>query len=96
MEGGEGDETTYLGVDDVLSLYAEIFRCTREQARDQLRNPEGLEGALARPLWQAHYGSTDLAKQAAVLAHGIAEGQPIVDASQARLAGLALQEDVRP
>ena len=82
MEGWEGDETVYLGLDDVLTLYAEIFRCSRDQARDQLRNREGLEGALARSLWQAHYGNADLAKQAAVLAHGIAEGQMFVDGNK--------------
>lgn len=78
----EGDGTVYLGVDDILSVYAQIFGCTSAQARDQLRNPEGLEGALARPLFQAHYGQADLAKQAAVLAHGIAEGQLFVDGNK--------------
>ena len=82
MAEWEGDETVYLGVDDILSLYAEVFQCTKEQARDQLRNSEGLEGALARPLWQAHYGKADIAKQAAVLAHGIAEGQLFVDGNK--------------
>ena len=59
---GEGDETVYLGVDDTLSVYAQIFGCTSEQARDQLRNPQGLEVLLlarcfkpttAKPIWQS-------------------------------------------
>jgi death-on-curing protein len=79
-EGSE--EIVYLGVDDVLALYGQIFGCSAAQARDQLRNLDGLEGAPARPLWQAHYGDADLAKQAAVLAHGIAESQLFIDGNK--------------
>jgi death-on-curing protein len=52
------------------------------EARDQLRNPDGLEGALARPRNYAHYQSADFALQAAVLAIGIAETQPFVEGNK--------------
>jgi death on curing protein len=69
-------------IEDVIGLYAEIFRCTLVEARDQVRNPDGLEGALARPKNYAHHQSADFAMQAAVLASGIAETQPFVDGNK--------------
>lgn len=51
-------------------------------AADQLRNRDGLESALARPETYAHYEDADLALQAAVLAQGIAEGQPFIDGNK--------------
>ena len=78
MAEGDAGETVCLGVDDIFSLYAEMMPCSVDEARDQLRNGEGLEAALARPLSHAHYGNADLALQAVVLAHGIAEGQPFI------------------
>jgi death-on-curing protein len=89
-ESGDFGEAVYLGVDDVLELYAGIFQGTVEEAADQLRSRSGLEGALARPLWHAHYSGADLAMQAAVLAHGIAETQPFVDGNK-RIALAALR-----
>ena len=81
-EGWGADEIRYLSADDVIGLHADILGCTEREASDQLRNREGLEGAVARPLWHATYGEADLARQAAVLAHGIAEGQLFVDADK--------------
>jgi death on curing protein len=52
------------------------------EARDQLRNPDGLEDALARPRNFAQYQSADFALQAAVLAIGIAETQPFVEGNK--------------
>lgn len=75
-------EAIYLTVDDVLGFYATIFDCTPQQAGDQLRSLATLEGALARPRQYAAYGSADLALQAAVLAHGIAEGQPFIEGNK--------------
>lgn len=63
----------YLDVGDVLDLYAEVFRCSADQAGKQLRDLAGLEGALGRPAAHAHYDDADLAMQAAVLADGIGE-----------------------
>ncbi|MDP9341124.1 MAG: type II toxin-antitoxin system death-on-curing family toxin [Actinomycetota bacterium] len=83
MSGTEDrDEAIYLAIEDILSLYAEIFGCTGRQAADQLRTRDGLESALARPSAYAHYQGADLALQAAVLAHGIAEGQPFVEGNK--------------
>jgi death-on-curing protein len=74
--------TVYLEIDDILGLYADLFDCTDQEAADQLRSRPVLEGAIGRPRQHAHYGGADLALQAAVLAHGIAEGQPIVDGNK--------------
>ena len=71
--------TIYLTVEDVLGYYAEIFACTAQEAADQLRSRAVLEGALARPQHYAYYTGADLAMQAAVPAHGIAEGQPFIE-----------------
>lgn len=76
-------------LEDILELYAAIIGATTTQAADQLRNRSGLESALTRPASHAHYESADLAVQAAVLAHGIAEGQPFVDGNK-RLALIAM------
>ncbi len=72
----------YLTLEDVLALCAEIFSCTEREAADQLRDRGGLESALARPSMYAHYQAADLAMQAAVLAHGIAEGQYFVEGNK--------------
>jgi hypothetical protein len=67
-------EPIYLTLIDLLGFYADLFGCTEAQARDQVRDVGVLEGALARPMHYAHYEDADLALQAAVLVHGIAEG----------------------
>lgn len=81
----------YLTVADVLEFFADAFGCTPDQARDQLRQGGigGLEGALARPQNYAIYAGADLVDQAAVLAHGIAEGQYFIDGNK-RMALVAL------
>jgi prophage maintenance system killer protein len=76
------DGTIYLDTDDILAAYAAVFRCTPQEAADQLRSRVALEGALARPLTHAHYGGADLALQAAVLGQGIAETQPFVEGNK--------------
>ncbi len=77
-----GIEPVYLTLDDVLELYGLIIGATTTEAGDQLRNHAGLESALARPETYAHYQDADLALQAAVLAHGIAEGQQFIDGNK--------------
>lgn len=72
----------YLDLEDVLGLYADVFGCSEQEARDQLRSPDGLAGALARGETHAHYEGADLAKQAAVIAHGIAEGQYFIEGNK--------------
>ncbi len=61
VDNGGDEGTVYLGVDDVLDLYAGILGCTHEAAGDRLRSTEGLEGTLARPLHYAHYTQADMA-----------------------------------
>lgn len=80
--GSPDRPVVYLDIDDVLGLYADLFACTDEEAADQLRSRPVLEGAIGRPPQHAHYGGADLALQAAVLAHGIAEGQPFIDGNK--------------
>jgi len=82
-------EPVYLELADALELYAVIIASRVTQARDQLRDPTGLESALGRPSVYAHYENADLALQAAVLAHGIAESQTFIDGNK-RLALVAM------
>lgn len=78
-----------LDLHDVLVLYATLFECTVEQAGDQVRSRAGLEGALARPRWYREVQASDLAMQAAVLTHGIAESQSFVEGNK-RVALIAM------
>jgi death on curing protein len=84
MGAGESGEIepVYLALDDVLELHGLIIGVTSTAAADHLRNREGLESALARPATYAHYQDADLALQAAVLAHGIAESQLFIDGNK--------------
>jgi death-on-curing protein len=77
-----GVEPIYLALEDILELHGLIIGATAAEAGDQLRNRDGLESALARPGTYAHYQDADLALQAAVLAHGIAEGQQFIDGNK--------------
>lgn len=82
-EGQPGEiEPVYLTLGDVLELHALINVATPNKAANQLRNKAGLESALARPETYAHYQAADLALQATVLAHGIAEGQQFIDGNK--------------
>lgn len=58
------------------------MECTEETARDLLRNRDGLEGAVGRLQAHIDYSDADLATLAAVLAHGIAEGQHFLDGNK--------------
>jgi death on curing protein len=79
----------YLTVDDLLAIHAEVMGWTEAEAERRLRSLARLEGALARPMWHAHYVDPDVAHLAAVLAHGIAEGQHFLDGNK-RTAFLAM------
>lgn len=73
----------FISLRQVLGLYARVMECNIEEAGDQLRDRDGLESALARPRNYATYqGTTDPALLAAVLAHGIAEGQKFIDGNK--------------
>jgi death-on-curing protein len=82
--GAEGlqADLIYLEAEDVLGLYSEIFGCSIEEASDQLRNRDALESSVTRPRTYAHYQNADIAMQAAVLAHGIAETQPFIEGNK--------------
>jgi death-on-curing family protein len=82
-------ELIYLTLEDALELYAAIVGGTAEQADAVVRSRSSLEGALGRPATYAHYQNADLALQAAVLAHGIAESQAFLDGNK-RLALVAM------
>jgi death-on-curing protein len=72
----------YLGIADVFVQYARVFHCMEEQALDQVRSLAVLESALSRPQSRSLYQDADLALQAAVLAHGIAEDQAFVEGNK--------------
>jgi hypothetical protein len=56
-------EVAYLDTEDVLVLHREALGCSAAEARNRLRNRDGLESAVARPSWHAHYsGALDLAQ----------------------------------
>lgn len=82
-------EPIYLELADAVELFAAIIGATPAQAADQLRDQAALESALGRPRTYADYEDADLALQAAVLAHGIAESQAFIDANK-RLALVAM------
>ena len=77
-----GPDFLYLELGDVLGIYADLFGYTEREAGDRLRSPEGLASALARLGWAARYGGIDIAHQAALLAHGIAEGQHFLEGNK--------------
>jgi death-on-curing family protein len=76
------DEVIYLELDDIARLYGRIFGVDREAARNRLRDLASLESALSRPVQLATYRSADLASQAAILAHGIAQSQSFTDGNK--------------
>jgi death on curing protein len=76
------DDVLYLDVDDVLRLHARIFDIDVAAARDRLRDSRALETALARPINHATYEGADIATQAAILAHGIAQSQSFLDGNK--------------
>lgn len=88
-EQSGGHEPVYLTLEDILELFAAIIGGSPAEASNQLRSTDGLAGALARPATHAHYEDADLALQAAVLAHGIAETQPFIDGNK-RIALVAM------
>lgn len=89
MDGRADDGILYLDIDAALELYGLLIDADPREAADQLRNRAGLEGALQRPASFAFYEDADLALQAAVLAHGIAETQCFIDGNK-RLALLLM------
>lgn len=88
------DDIEYLTFDMVLDVYAIVIGCPPETAKHYLRSRDVLASAVTKPQNWAHYHGADLALQAAVLAHGIAEGQPFIDGNK-RTALAALRTFLR-
>lgn len=65
-----------------LEIFAAIIGGTAARAADQLRSRDILEGELGRLQSYAHYEDADLALDAPVLEHGIAETQPVIDGTK--------------
>ncbi len=82
MSPERAGDLVYLELEDVLGLSAEIFGLDDRGARDRLRSETGLRGAVARPRTYARYEGADIALQAVVLAHGVAEGQYFLDGNK--------------
>lgn len=82
MRSDRGPALLYLETGDVLGIYADLFGYTERRAEERLRSPDGLASTLARPRWAARYRGADIAHQAALLAHGIAEGQHFLDGNK--------------
>ena len=87
-------ETVYLTADEILAVHAEAVGGDATNAAKRLRVAEGLAAAVERPRHHAHYGGADMAAQAAILAHGIAEGQLFIDGNK-RTALLAMTTFLR-
>jgi len=78
-----GDEgVVYLRLTEIVRLHALVMECSDQQAADQVRDVTTLGSSLARPLFHGHYRQADIATQAAVLAHGIAESQSFIDGNK--------------
>lgn len=79
----------YLAPEDMLLIHAEAVGCSEAEAGRRLLSLARLEGALARPMWYARFVDPDVPYLAAVLAHGLAEGQAFIDGNK-RTAFLAM------
>jgi death-on-curing protein len=78
-----------LTADDVVAIYADTLGYSEVGARDLLRSAGGLEGAIGRLQAHIDYRDADLATLAAVLLHGLAEGQHFIDGNK-RVAAAAM------
>lgn len=85
----DSPDVHYLHLENALDAYGVLVGCSEERARKDLRAPDRLLAALARPSMYAHYRAADLALRATALVHGIAEGQPFLDGNK-RTAELAM------
>lgn len=65
---------------DVIAMNAEIME--RMGGEHILRDEAALESAVMRPQMAAHYGSADLAEQAATLMAGVALAHGFVDGNK--------------
>jgi death on curing protein len=78
----------WLGRELILAIHEE--QIAEHGGGEGLRDLDLLEGALARPLNLAAYGTPDLAALAAALGYGLARNHPFVDGN-ARTAFVAVE-----
>ena len=71
----------YLSVADIMALHIAMMEGMAERPAP-LRDAGLLESAVLRPQMTAHYEDADLARQAALLAVGIAQNQPNIDGNK--------------
>lgn len=76
------DQPVYLDVDGLLTVHAAVFGISVVEARSRVLKAHELASVVHRPRTYAEYAGADLALQAAVLAHGIAEGQLFIDGNK--------------
>ena len=81
---------------EVIDLYSQVLHQAFDASAEMLLGggAEKLESALGRPEQHAHYLGSDLAQQAAVLAHGIVEAHAFRDGNK-RVALAALYAFLR-
>lgn len=77
----------YLSTEDVIALHARAVRATGGRP-EGIRDRGGLESAVMRPRFLAHYAAADLVAQTAALATGLSRAQAFVDGNK-RVAYLA-------
>jgi death-on-curing protein len=92
MSTGDVD-TTYLRIIDVVALHRAIMLRLR-RAPEGVRDENALESAVTRPRMAAYYESTDIIRQATLLAIGISQAQAFVDGNK-RTAYAALDTFLR-
>jgi len=71
----------YLTVDDVIVIHRRAMYASGEPFQG-IRDQGGLESAVMRPQFLAHYLSADLFEQAAVLGLGISRSQAFVEGNK--------------
>ena len=71
----------YLTIDDMVAIHQRTMYASAE-AFQGIRDPGGLESAMMRPQFLAHYRAADLCEQAAVLGLGISRSQAFVEGNK--------------
>lgn len=71
----------YLTLPEVQALHIAIMERT-DSAPQPLLNPGGLESAILRPQYAAHYEGADLLRQAVVLVVGISQAQAYLEGNK--------------
>jgi death-on-curing protein len=73
--------TEYLTIDDMVAIHQWTMYASAE-AFQGIRDHGGLESAMMRPQFLAHYRAADLCEQAAALGLGISRSQAFVEGNK--------------